>query len=275
MRPTLFYIWSVPVRSFGVMVLIGFLLALWYAMSMARKKMAGRKAGEPGVITPDHMFDFSLMALFVSIIGARILYIVLDWSEFSNNPTDVLKIWTGGISIHGAIISSTLFLWWYCRRHKLSFLRFADLCAPAFTIGYAVGRLGCFLNGCCYGSECNLPWAVRFIKDGREGFYTPPSHPTQIYASLMSLIMLVILHMWSRRPHRDGEIILGFFGLYCIYRFIDEQFRKGATADIFVAGLTHAQVFSLVVLPFVAYFLMRVRRGPAPVVSKEAPVPAP
>src|SRR5215470_10704460 len=105
MRPNLFNIGPIPIRSFGVMVLIGFLVALWYAMGAARRRLASRKAGEPGAITPDHVFDMALVALFVCIIGARILYVLLDLHEFRDRPWDVVKIWTGGISIHGAIVS--------------------------------------------------------------------------------------------------------------------------------------------------------------------------
>src|SRR5262245_29557985 len=102
MRPILFYLGPVPIRSFGVMVLLGFLLALWYAMSAARRRMAGRRPDEPGVITPEHVFDMSLMGLFVCIAGARVLYVLLQPWEFSGRWPDVFKIWTGGISIHGA-----------------------------------------------------------------------------------------------------------------------------------------------------------------------------
>src|SRR2546421_1619043 len=246
MRPTLFNIGPIPIRSFGVMVLTGFLFALWYALAATRRRMGDRKPGEPGVITPEHMFDFALMALFVSIVGARTLYVLLDLGEFSGRWIDVFKVWTGGISVHGAIVSGALFLYWYCRRHKLPFLAFADITAPAFAIGYTFGRIGCFLNGCCYGHPCDLPWAVRFVQDGHGTALTPPSHPSQLYAAAMSLIFAGILILWSHRPHRDGEIFLGYLAMYCVYRYIDEEFRKGATADIFMAGLTHAQAFSLV-----------------------------
>jgi phosphatidylglycerol---prolipoprotein diacylglyceryl transferase len=260
MHPTLFHIGPYPVHSFGVMVLLGFVLGLTYAVTQIRRQLA-RKA-DTGGITPDHVFDVAVTVLFVSIVGARLLYVFLHFHEFRNSPADIFKIWTGGISIHGAIIAGALFIWWYCRRHKLPFLKFADLAAPSFAIGYAIGRIGCFLNGCCYGYACDLPWATRFLKDGREGVWTEPSHPTQLYATLMGLLIVGILHLWRTRPHRDGEVMLGFFALYCIYRFIDEHFRKGATADIFVAGLTHAQTFSLVVLPIVLFFLVRLRRQP-------------
>lgn len=264
MRPTLFHLGPIPIRSFGVMVLLGFLLALWYAMASARRRAAGHKPGEPGLITPDHIFDFALMALFVTIAGARTLYVLLQPWEFQGRWGDVFKIWTGGISVHGAIVSGILFLWWYCYRHKLPFLAFADIAAPSFALGYAIGRVGCFLNGCCYGHPCDLPWAVSFVKDGQGSAWTPPSHPTQLYATGMNLLWFFLLNRWSHRPHRDGEIFLGYLALYCLYRFLDEQFRKGATADIFVAGMTHAQVFSLLALPVILFFFRRLRRAPAP-----------
>jgi phosphatidylglycerol:prolipoprotein diacylglycerol transferase len=266
MRPVLFHIGSFPVRSFGVMVLAGFLLALWYAMTVVRREMKGRDPKEKGLLTPDHIFDFGLVALFVCILGARLLYISLHWSEFSGSPGDVLKIWTGGISVHGAIIAGAFYCWWYARRHGLSPGKLADLGGPSFALGYFVGRLGCFLNGCCYGSECNLPWAVRFHVDGKPGVLTPPSHPAQVYESLMALVVFGILHFWRKRPHRDGEIILGFFGLYLVIRFIDELFRRGATADLLIPslGLTHSMTFSLVMLPVVLFFLLRLRRKPLP-----------
>lgn len=263
MLPTLFHIGPFPVHSFGVMVLLGFLLGLAYAVGQVRRSKAGAP-DDTGPISAEHIFDMSVMALFVGIVGARILYVLLDLHEFRNNPWDVFRVWTGGISIHGAIVSTAIYLWWYCRRHKLPFRKFADLGAPSFALGYAIGRIGCFLNGCCYGHACDLPWAVKFLKDGREGIYTAPSHPAQLYATLMGLAMFAILHFWRKRPHKDGEVMLGFFALYCIYRFIDEQFRKGATADIFVVGLTHAQVFSIVALPIILIFLFRLRRQPRP-----------
>ncbi len=275
MRPTLFNLGPFPVHSFGVMVLAGFLLALWYTMAAARRRMAGKNPKDPGVITPDHVFDFCLTALFVCIVGARALYIALDWNEFQGRWGDIFKIWTGGITIIGAIIVAPMYLWWYCRRHNLPFLAFADICAPGFALGNAIGRIGCLLNGCCYGNACDLPWAIRFADEKHSGMLTPPSHPTQIYETLLNLAAFGILHWWSRRPHRPGELILGFFSLYCVSRFITEQFRKGATADVpFHFGpvsLTDTQLFCAIVLPVMLFLLWRVRHGAADPAAKKLP----
>jgi phosphatidylglycerol:prolipoprotein diacylglycerol transferase len=260
MRPTLIEIAGIPIRSFGLMVLLGFGLALVYAMAMARRGMRGRDAKEKGLITPDHVFDMSLIALFVSIAGARLLYVILSPGEFKRNPWEVFKVWSGGISVHGAIMAAILYLWWYSRRNNIDFLKFADLGAPAFALGYAVGRIGCFLNGCCYGSECDLPWATRFLANEHTGMWTPPSHPAQLYATLMNLGIFGALHFWNQRPHPRGAVFLGYLALYSIYRFIDEIFRAGATSTIWRFGLTHAQAFSLMSLPVILFFLIRIHR---------------
>lgn len=240
------------------MVLAGFLLALWYTQTQVKASLKG-KTIEPGDITPEHVFDMCLAALFAGIVGARILYIALDYNEFSGRPLDFFKVWTGGISIHGAVVASTLYCWFYSKKHKLNFAKFADICAPGLALGYAIGRIGCLLNGCCYGAACSLPWAMRFLKDGTPGVYTEPSHPTQLYATILHLFLFGMLHLFNKRPHKNGETLYFFFTGYLLFRFLDEIYRKGATADIFMWGMTHAQVFSLVALPVVIILWLRLR----------------
>ena len=240
------------------MVLAGFLIALYYTMIQTKRAIERKERGSES-ITPEHVFDMCLTALFAGIIGARILYIALDYNEFSGNFMDFFKVWEGGISVHGAIVGSTLYCLYYCKRHKLKFSQLADRCAPGFALGYAIGRLGCFLNGCCYGVACSLPWATRFLKDGHSNTYTEPSHPTQLYATGMNLVLFGLLHVFSKKSHKDGELITAFFTGYLIYRFIDEQFRKGATADIFVLGMTHAQTFSVIALPIALFTWRNIR----------------
>ncbi len=248
MRPVLFEIGSFPVRAYGIMVLAGFLLALAYAVSQARKDLAKGDACAPGAIRPEHVFDMSVMGLFLGIVGARALYVLLNLREFLRQPLEAFKVWTGGVSIHGAIIAAILWLAFYSRRQRIAFFRFADLCAPAFALGYAVGRIGCFLNGCCYGHACDLPWAVRFYRDGDYGSLTPPSHPTQLYAAVANLAFFVLLHLWRKRRHVTGDIFFGYLVLYSVYRFVDEAFRREASAVVLAAGLTYAQVFTLLAL---------------------------
>jgi len=271
MHPILFHIGPVPVRAYGVAVLLGFLLGLAYAMAAARRQLLRKPPPGCERLTPEHVFDFAMVALVVAVIGARALYVAMDWHEFRDNPLDALRVWTGGLSIYGSIAASLAYMAWFCRRRRLDFLTLADIGAPSFALGYAIGRVGCFLNGCCYGAECHLPWAVRFAAEGDPGHLTPPSHPTQLYAAAINLVWFILLDRWSRRSQRRGEILIGYLLLYSVYRFVVEQFRKGATATLFAYGLTHAQAFSLAAIPVLLFLLLKLRRTPRPALGEEPP----
>jgi phosphatidylglycerol---prolipoprotein diacylglyceryl transferase len=259
MHPILFHIGRFPIRSYGTMILAGFLLGVWYGIREIRRMRARSAKPDAGIATPEQVFDYAVAALLVSIVGARALYVMLNYSQFRAQPVTMVQLWQGGLSIHGAIVCGLLYTWWFCRRKKLRFLAFGDLLARGFALGYAVGRIGCFLNGCCYGHACTLPWAVSFHPDGAEYALTVPSHPTQLYATAFNLTWFAFLHWRSRKPHREGGIFLLYLVLYSIYRFIDEQFRRGATAEVMVWGLTQAQVASLVTLPVFLTLLLRNR----------------
>jgi phosphatidylglycerol:prolipoprotein diacylglycerol transferase len=235
------------------------LLAVWYGVREVRRAHRKASVAVPGAATPDQVFDYAVSALLVSLVGARLLYVLLNIQQFVTHPVAILQLWLGGLSIHGAMVAGLLYTWWFCRRRGLRFLAFGDLLARGFALGYAIGRIGCFLNGCCYGHACDLPWAVSFHADGDRWATTPLSHPTQLYATVMNLAWFGLLHWRSRCPHREGELFLLYLVLYSVYRFIDEQFRKGATAEVLAWGLTQAQVASLLALPVVLYLLVRLR----------------
>ncbi len=252
------------------MVFVGFVIALYFTRAAAkrlqearsRRQEAERKPQHPGGITPDDVSSVSLVGLWVGIIGARALFVVIDWRDYRSHPADIVKVWQGGMTAYGAIIFGLLYMAFYCRRKGLSFLEMADLSAPAIAFVYAIGRIGCFLNGCCYGAPCTEWYCFSFIRDGHpELGVTPPSHPAQLYSTFMNLVIFSILWFWFRRPHKRGEVFLGYLALFFVYRTIYEQFRKGFTADVFVLGLTHAQLFNLLCLPIVLYFLWRIRRS--------------
>ncbi|MCC6728191.1 MAG: prolipoprotein diacylglyceryl transferase [Chthonomonadales bacterium] len=268
MHPILFKLGPITVRSYGVLILVGFLLALWYAMAAARRRMAGRAPGAPGVVTPEHVFDAAVVGLPIGILGTRLLYVALNWGAFRDDPLSAFKLWEGGLSFMGAFLAF-FYLAWYCRKHRLSFLEMADLTAPGFALAYAFGRIGCFLNGCCYGHPCELPWAVRFPDEHTAGMLTPPSHPAQLYATLINLAMFVVLDRWSRVTTRRGELLTGYLLLYCAYRFVIEEFRRGATAAVYAFGLTQAQLFCAAAIPVLVLALWRIRARPAPVTAGE------
>ena len=267
MHPILFTIpgLHLPVRAYGTLLVAGFLVGLWRTMQLCRVRMATEPEGSARRIHPDNIFDLGIMGLLIGLAGARLTFVVLDWANFEKHPVEALKIWSGGLTLQGGMLFGILYMIWYCRRKKLDLLAVGDACAPAWAIAYTIGRFGCLFNGCCYGGVCNLPWGMRFPDEANPGQWTPPSHPTQIYASIFNLIFFFILLRWEKHPRRDGEIFFGYLAMYGFYRFIVESFRVGATA-IIIPGLgltlTHIVSAAMFILGITAILILR-RRRPA------------
>lgn len=228
MHSTLFYIFGVPIRAYGLMMVIGFGLGLWRAIRVAK----------PRGLNSDRVYDLALISLISGVVGARLLYMAItpgfNWRDFAS-------VWNGGLSFHGGILAAILAAVIYTRVTRLNFLNYVDLLTPSVAIGYAFTRIGCFLNGCCYGTPTNLPWGVRFLEDGQR---TPPSHPTQIYGFLASMLIFFILTRLEKLNRKPGFILISYLGLYSIYRFLVEFVRVG---HVWILGLTQAQVLSLAV----------------------------
>jgi phosphatidylglycerol:prolipoprotein diacylglycerol transferase len=246
MHSTLFEVFGVPIRSYGLMMVIGFVVGLW------RMVRAGNRKGLPA----ERLYDLALVLLLSGIVGARLVYVILNpdtesWSE-------ILAVWNGGLSFHGGVVFAVLAGYVYIRRAGLPFWECADLAAPSLALGYAVARIGCFLNGCCHGAPTSLPWGVRFCEGG---VLTPPSHPTQLYAFAASLLIFFALTRIEKLGRRPGFVLVSYLGLYGLYRLLIEFLRKGYSAKVFALGLTEAQVVSLIMIIGAAVALSLMRAG--------------
>ncbi len=245
----LLWVWSRnPIRltSYGLMVFLGFTAATWSACSEAR-----RRGVDPNII-----LDMAMPLLVSGVVMCRILYIALEPGAFGS-PGRMLRVWDGGLSFHGALIAAPIVVAWYARRNGLSFGQLADIIAPSVFLGYAIGRIGCLLNGCCYGAVCEVPWAMQFPDEQHRGALTPPSHPTQLYSSLLALALFFGMQRARLSPRFNrfpGQVTLLFFALYAIERAIVEIFRNGATATTVLgtSWLTQAQLASGIGLVVVA-----------------------
>jgi phosphatidylglycerol:prolipoprotein diacylglycerol transferase len=255
MHSILFHLGPIPIYSYGLMLMLAFLAASTVAMQLAKQRG----------IEPEHVLDLAAAILVAAILGSRLLYVALQWHFFRQHLADIGQIWQGGLSFHGGLIGGLLAGIIYCRRHGLSFLRMGDVVAPGAAVGYAIGRIGCFLNGCCYGAPTSLPWACQFRDPPITGSLTPPSHPTQIYASLINLgIFALLLWIW-RRQRFTGQVLWSYLLFYAIYRFGIEFLRKGATAEVFAAsGLTHSQWASIAMVLIAGGALLRLSRHGEP-----------
>jgi len=163
------------------------------------------------------------------------------------------------LSFHGGLVFAMLAGYVYTRFARLGFWQCADLVAPSVAIGYACTRIGCFINGCCYGCPTDLPWAVRFSHDG---VLTAPSHPTQIYAALASLAIFFVLTKLEKMNRAPGFVFVSYLGLYGVYRFLVEILRKGYSAEVWRWGLTQAQAVSILMIIASAIVVFTIYRRP-------------
>jgi phosphatidylglycerol:prolipoprotein diacylglycerol transferase len=216
--------------------------------------MKSEPAGSARRIHPDQIFDLAIPGLLVGLLGARITFALLNWSLYSAHPIDVLKIWSGGLALHGGMLFGIIYLICYCRIKRISVFAVGDVCAVSWAIAYTIGRFGCLLNGCCYGGACDMPWAVRFpderFPNAVPPVYTVPSHPTQLYGSAFNLVFFLILCWWEKQRRPDGELFYAYIGMYGLYRFIVEYFRVGGTADYIRPNihLTLTHIVSIVMM---------------------------
>jgi len=235
MYPILFSYGSLTLYSYGLMLALAFLSGIAWAVYM------GKKEG----LKEELVLDLSLFSLIASIIGARVVYVIFFWPSFKNNVWEIFMIWHGGLVFYGGVLFAILTLAFMIHRKKLPVLKLLDIAAPTTAIGYAIGRIGCFLNGCCYGVVCDLPWGVHFPH------LSGLRHPTQLYASFAGLfIFLSLVILWKRRSF-EGQLLLTGLILYSVYRFLIEFIR---TSPVSLYGLTQAQLASILI--FLAALIM-------------------
>jgi phosphatidylglycerol---prolipoprotein diacylglyceryl transferase len=235
MWPHLFHLGAFTVPSYGVLVTLGFVAAICLAMKLASER------GLPG----DAFLEAANYILFAGIAGSRLLFVALNWKLFQAQPQHIAAFWEGGMSFHGGIIAGTIAGLLFMRSHKLPLLAMLDAAAPAITLGYVIGRIGCLLNGCCYGGPTELPWGLHMPAPADPHLRY---HPAQVYASILNVGLLLLLLRAYRQPHRSGQIIALYVAGYSLYRFAIESIRSGVTAHVLILSLTQAQVFSLLCL---------------------------
>ena len=232
MYPELFTIFGITVYSYGLLVAIGFFAGMTYIT----------KYSDNIPVKKDQMYDFLFYLIVVSIIGARLLYVLVNIDSFIQHPLDIIKVWQGGLVFYGGFIAAVLYALIYCKYKKINIKRLADVFAPALALGHSFGRIGCLLSGCCYGKETHCLISVN------------NRYSTQIFEAAGNLIIFFILHKLYKKSHKDGHIFLLYLIFYSVLRFSIEFFR-GDDRGSFFLGLSPAQNISIVIL-FVAVVLL-------------------
>ena len=252
MFPEIFHIGFFHLHTYGVLVAAGFLAALWMAGRLARRDHLSHEA----------VTNLGIYCALAALAGAKVMMILIDVPYYWRHASEIFSLDTlqaGGV-FYGGLIAALAVAWWYLRRAKLPALRTADVFAPGIALGHAIGRLGCFSAGCCWGVECHLPWAVTFTNPQSQALVgvplDRPLHPTQLYESAAEFVIFTILYRRIARPHRPGAVISLYLMLYSAARFIVEFFRYHEQGNLWGGPLDTSQWISLLLFAAgAAYFL--------------------
>lgn len=248
MHPILLKLGPFTLYTYGAMLVLAFAASTWLAVRSAR-----RLPQELVAITPDQLLDFTAVLLFGGLFGARLLYVVLRWEEFADAPQHIIALWEGGLIWYGGFAGGVLASWLYVRSHRLVWLRVADQVVPFLALGHAIGRIGCFLNGCCYGKPVGGCCGILF-----------PGHPAPVVPTqLLESLGLFAIYLWLRlrQPgilRSPGRAVGGYLLLYGVLRFGIEYLRGDQT--VWAMGLTLQQLISVGTLLLGALLSFRVSR---------------
>jgi phosphatidylglycerol---prolipoprotein diacylglyceryl transferase len=257
MMPILFQIGPLTIYSFGALMALAALTAAWVVH--AELKRNG--------YNPELASTMVFAAAVGGLLGARILFILEDWSNFLRSPGEF--IFTGaGFTWYGGFLGGVLAVSWVVRKHKIPWLKAADIAAPALAIAYGVGRLGCHVAGDGdWGTVTRVPWGVAYTNaiigwvDPTTGIPYPPGvrvHPTPIYEFLESLIIFGILWTVRKKAYPPGTLFWLYLALAGLARLVVEFWRLNPAVAL---GLTEAQWFSVLMIVIGSFLLLRTRRA--------------
>jgi phosphatidylglycerol---prolipoprotein diacylglyceryl transferase len=215
MHPDLFSIGPLTLHTYGLFIAIGFIMGLLIAIRI------GKRYG----LDSQKIMDMGFLLIISGVIGSRIVYVLMNFSLYSKNPLDIFKLWQGGLVFSGGLLAAVIVFFFYIRHHKLNVLQIGDIWAPAAVIGQAMGRIGCFMAGCCYGRPTNVPWRVIFKNPASIAPLNIPLHPTQLYDAMSNLIIFIVLMILTAKKKFDGQVLLWFLILHSTARLYIERFR--------------------------------------------------
>ncbi len=254
--PVIFSIGSFVVRWYGLMIDIAVITVVVWALRAVQKSAK---------LNYDMVLNAALIGVPAGLIFSRVLHIIDQWQYFANRPLSGL-LSGEGLTIYGAVLGATLGLWLYSRWSKFQFGVLADIIAPATILGQAIGRIGCILNGCCYGIVTGLPWSISYTNTNSYGYQASSTlpegiglHPSVAYEFIWDLIVFGVLLKIGKRFKPDGVLFAIYLAAYAFGRLFIDFTRDGTP---FLFGLHQAQVTSLaVLLVTVPWIIFKARRA--------------
>lgn len=244
MHPILFEIGNFKIYSYGVMVAIGFLVAVYFA---------SREAQRIGIAS-QQIFDLGLYTLIFGIVGARLLHVFLELRYYMSRPLDIIMINRGGLAFHGGLLTGIIGAWLFIKKNKMPLWKTADVIIPYVALGQAIGRIGCLLNGCCYGTPTSLIIGIRLPG------HVFRLHPTQLYSSILLFLMFIVLEKIYRKKRFDGTVFFFYLIIFSFGRFFMD-FLRGDLKIVFLS-LKISQLISIGIFFASLIFLwLRRKRG--------------
>jgi phosphatidylglycerol:prolipoprotein diacylglycerol transferase len=220
--------------------------------------LAANQAKKEG-LDQQQILDLCFYILVSSIVGARVLYVVVEYKYFLAKPLDILKFWNGGLVFYGGLVFGVIVSIYYMKKSRLPVWKVADILAPSVAIGQSIGRWGCFFAGCCYGIRTDVPWAIVFTDPRSLAPLNVPLHPTQIYDSLNTLFIYLFLVWLRKRKTFDGQVFWVYGILYSIGRFIVEIYRGDDRGYAVPGVLSTSQFIGIFTLAISVYMFFRLR----------------
>ena len=239
--PVLLKIAGFEIRYYGLIIVLSLILAYFMLPYLAKKKKIN--------LSKDKAENLLFYATLSGLIGARLFIVFIYYpSYYLSNPLEIFKIWKGGVSFHGALLFGIIAVYLFCKKHKLKFLEIMDLLIIPTALGFALGRIGNFLNGELYGRITTFPWAVKF--PAAEGF----RHPSQLYESAKNFLIFFTLLFLNKKKHKPGFLLAVFLIMYSVLRFFIEFVRE---PEIYIGFLTMGQVLNILMFIAGIYLLKK------------------
>jgi phosphatidylglycerol---prolipoprotein diacylglyceryl transferase len=240
--PRLFHVGSFSLPTYGLLVSLGVLIGLWVSVRNSEKQG----------IDPEHAWNFGILVVLAGIVGAKILYLINDWGYYTTHPREIFSFATlqaGGV-FSGGLVAAFAAAAWYIRKNRMPALATCDAFAPGLALGHAIGRLGCFAAGCCYGKPTTHFWGVTFTNPLAQSWVgTPlgvPLEPTQLFESAVELANFFILMWLLKRKKFDGQVFGAYLFLYGVARYFLEFIRDDpGRGSVFGGIMTGTQLISI------------------------------
>jgi phosphatidylglycerol:prolipoprotein diacylglycerol transferase len=250
MHPILVQIGPVTIRYYGVMYVVAIAVGFWLLTREVRRKRIA--------LSSESLLDLVLWTIPIAIIAARLYYVAFQWDYYGRNLLDIVKIWQGGLAIHGGVLGGILAVYLFSRYKKVSFWPLTDAMVPSLVLGQAIGRIGNLMNGDAYGVPTTLPWGIHFPANSPAGMAYPgmATHPSMIYEMILNLGVFAYLWAIRKKGYKDGFSTAMYFILYAVARSVVSLTRGD---DLYLGPIKAPHLVSAILVVAFGLFIWRGR----------------